>query len=115
MITETQTQTITVNTESLLSAIDGYTNNQTNQPWQYFNGFYCTSFVNREEINLANLYAGYDEYLKLSELEDTDENYISYVKAMKDFLQSCLLTSIVSEEYNEDGTMYYKTIDVIYI
>ena len=70
-----------------------------------FNGLYCLQFLNGDVYNVSGLYDGYDEHLKLSQLEDSDDNYTEYVDQMISYLDDNLTANVSEEDTDDDGNI----------
>lgn len=100
---------LTVSKSEVVKAIESHCNGVQNENWQFFGGFYVTSFFYEDECPNVNTFSsGYDDFLRYSgDLSDTDENYQDFINSVREWCESVLTERFTDSQGN--------TVEVTYI
>lgn len=95
------TNIITVIKEDLVKAVEFYSNTDQEPNWLDFNGRSFKEFFYEDEIgSFVNVFdtSAYTEWLKMSDLEDDNDNYNVWLIEVKDVIKGLMKGEL------EDGT-----------
>ena len=109
----TTVREITVNKDELVKAVEfavssGFSRKES---WMYFDGVYCMDFFHADEKPSQDFTEGYNDYLDLCGLDDSDEAFTAHITETKDYVKSIMVENVLvlnsDEEIEEEIKVTY--------